>query len=319
MPQKICVISFDHWNYDYHIATTLNSLGHEATHIKIGNYKHKNLKDQVINSFSKVILKKNLKKIKRQDYIIECLNTLGPQDQILVINPEVIDLKHHAKIKKHTKRYIAYLYDSVARNPIEHLLDGLFDSIFSFDKNDINHYGFNHISNYNYLEKITSKIKPSFDVVYLGSFDERLLKLIPIIEFLKAQKISFKCIIVGKNKALNYIKEEYGHVIEFTQNSLSQEQLINFYRSGETIIDLIRDEQTGLSFRFFEAMAIQKKIITNNSNCKNYDFYDSNNIVVIDKKIDIKKTFFKSNYKAIPKNIYYKYTLENWVKKVFNL
>ncbi|MEL0643539.1 hypothetical protein V6251_04035 [Olleya sp. Ti.3.14] len=319
MPQKICIVSFDHWNYDYHIANTLNNLGHEAKHIKIGNYKHKNVKDKIINTLSKVFLGKNLKKIKRQDYILECLETMGKQDQILVINPEVIDLKHHKAIKKQTNRYIAYLYDSVARNPMEHLLNGLFDTIFSFDKNDIVNYGFKPISNYNYLPKLKTSTTTDYDVVYLGSFDDRLPKLISILSFLETENISFKCIIVGKNKALNLLKEQYKHIIDFTESALSQDQLIKFYQTGNIIIDLIRDDQTGLSFRFFEAMAIQKKVITNNKNCKNYDFYDANNIVVIDQDVKIEQSFFKTDYNPIPEDIYYKYTLENWVKQVFKL
>ncbi len=319
MPQKICIVSFDHWNYDYHIANSLTNLGYEAKHIKIGNYKHKNLKDKITNTFSKVFLGKNLKKIKRQDYILESLETLGKQDQILVINPEVIDLKHHQAIKKYTDRYIAYLYDSVARNPMEHLLNGLFDTIFSFDKNDIINYGFKPISNYNYLPKTIVKTTPDFDVVYLGSFDDRVPKLITLLQTFNATNVSFKCLVVGKNKKLNYLKEEYKHLISFSENALTQHELIEFYKTGKIVIDLVRDDQTGLSFRFFEAMALQKKIITNNSNCKNYDFYNSNNIAVIDKNFIIKPTFFKTEYSPLPEEIYYKYTLENWVKRVFNL
>ena len=128
----------------------LKELGHEAHHIKIGNFQHKNIIERITNTFSKIFLKKNPKHIKRQEYIIKTLEKLGKQDHILVINPELIDKDYHLKIKEFTPHYISYLYDSVARCNILHLLDGIFNQIFSFDKKDIVQYGFLSTQNYNY-------------------------------------------------------------------------------------------------------------------------------------------------------------------------
>jgi hypothetical protein len=130
MLQKIAVISFDHWNYDAHIVTALQKKGIESFHIKIGNFKYKNTWERIQNTFSKVFLGKNPKLKKRQDYILEQLKENGFQNQILVINPELIDLEYHLAIKKYTDKYIAYLYDSVSRCPVKHLLEGVFDEIF---------------------------------------------------------------------------------------------------------------------------------------------------------------------------------------------
>ncbi|MFY7812059.1 MAG: hypothetical protein ACOVQ2_10045, partial [Flavobacterium sp.] len=202
--QKIVVISFDHWNYDGFIVQKLIELGHEAHHIKIGNFKHKNLLERIRNSLSKIFLKKNPKHIKRQEYIIETLKKLGIQDQILVINPELIDLNYHLKIKEFSSRYISYLYDSVARCNVTHLLDGVFNEIYSFDKNDILKYGFQTTQNYNYIEKNNFQAKSiEQEVIYIASIDERLQKMFEIANYLIQEKISFKFIIVGK-KAWKY-------------------------------------------------------------------------------------------------------------------
>ena len=64
--QKIVVISFDHWNYDQFIVKKLNELGHQAHHIKIGNFKHKNWFQRIINTLLKIFLNKNPKNIKKQ-------------------------------------------------------------------------------------------------------------------------------------------------------------------------------------------------------------------------------------------------------------
>ena len=82
----------------------------------------------------------------------------------------------------------------------------------------------------------------------------------------------------------------------------------------------MRENQTGLSFRFFEAMALKKKVITNNSTVKEYDFYNSENIMVVkDDLSNIERSFFDSSYQELQPEIYNKYTIQNWVKTVFGL
>jgi hypothetical protein len=323
MSQKICVISFDHWNYDHHIVAALQKKKIEAFHIKIGGFKHKNIFSKIHNTFCKVFLNRNPKLIKRQEYILEKLKENGIQDQILVINPETIDKYYHLLIKNYTKKYIAYLYDSVDRNPVEHLLNGVFDEIFSFDKEDVSKYGFKETCNYNYLNKPKTKTKQEQKVLYVGSFDNRMNVLEKIGDVLKKQNIDFKFLIIGKKSFLfkiknNFIKK-YKH-LQFSHKRLSQKELIDKYSASEIIIDIVRDNQLGLSFRFFEAMALEKKIITNNANVKNYSFYNPINILVLDDNLSNLDThFFQSEYENLPTNIYNEYTLKTWIEKTFSL
>ena len=77
--------------------------------------------------------------------------------------------------------------------------------------------------------------------------------------------------------------------------------------------------QAGLSFRFFEAMASRKKVITTNKSVVDYDFYNPANILVIDENSPvIPEHFITAPYVDIPAPIYEKYTLQGWVKTVFS-
>ena len=97
-------------------------------------------------------------------------------------------------------------------------------------------------------------------------------------------------------------------------------EIVEFYKDGKVILDLVRENQDGLSFRIFEAMALKKKIITNNKTILDYDFYNPNNILLLNDELsNLDLSFFESDYQELPKEIYEKYTLENWVKKVFEL
>jgi len=75
-----------------------------------------------------------------------------------------------------------------------------------------------------------------------------------------------------------------------------------------------------LSFRIFEAMAMEKKVITNNQSIKDYDFYDPQNILCLEEDLsNLDLSFFDTPYKKLSSTIYNKYTLNNWLNTIFNL
>jgi hypothetical protein len=325
MSQKITIISFDLWNYDSHIDQALRKKGIDSFHIRLANFKHKNIISRIGNSLSKIFLKKNPKYEKRQKHIINCLEKAGDQDQILVINPEMIDIDYHLKIKSRTKKYIAYLYDSVDRCPVKHLLEGVFDEIFSFDNDDCEKYGFKLINNYNYIspQPIATVSPIKNETLYIASFDNRINEVFDLKLFFDKHKITNRLIIVGKKTTLFKLKNFYNAKIkgiEFKTKRITQNKLHKLYKQTNIVIDLVRDNQSGLSFRVFEAMAFNKKIITNNTNITDFDFYNTNNILIIkDKQITYDESFFTTKYKPLPTNIYHKYTIENWIEIVFQL
>ena len=51
---------------------------------------------------------------------------------------------------------------------------------------------------------------------------------------------------------------------------------------SKIIVEIQRNDQIGLSFRIFEALGYRKKLVTTNTDVVNYDFYNPQNILVID-------------------------------------
>lgn len=322
MLHKIAVISFDHWNYDAHIVTALQKKGIESFHIKISDFKYKNTWERIQNTFSKVFLGKNPKLKKRQEYILQQLQEKGFQHQILVINPELIDLEYHLEIKKHTEKYIAYLYDSVSRCSVKHLLEGVFDEIFSFDKADVLTYGFSETTNYIYFDISEKPTIQNQNFIYIGSIDNRLKLLNDFGEHLKKQQQSFLFYAIGKKAYINKLKQLFlgkNKNIIFQKKRFSQNETLKMYAESEIIVDLVRDNQTGLSFRIFESLGLQKKVITNNKSIQNYDFYLPNNVYLINENREFNSNFYAAKYEMLPQNIYEKYYISEWVKTVFKL
>lgn len=318
MSIKITLISFDNWNYDNHIVKSLIEKGINSNHIKFSLYKHKNVSERIKNTIYKILSIKNLKLIKRQDYIISELEKLGFQDVILVINPELIDKEYHLKIKKYTNKYIAYLYDSIARCPVENLLNNVFNEIYSFDKQDVEKYNLKFITNYIYFDKpkVNNLINQKF--IYIGSIDNRLKFLNEFGNKLKSEKQSFVFYAIGKKAFVYKFKQLFFNKnknIIFKKNSFNQDKTLKIYNESEIIVDLVRENQTGLSFRVFEAMGLQKNLITNNISISSFDFYEANKIKIIDNQLNF-NTFEKSDYKL---EIINKYHINNWVNTIFKL
>ncbi|MDO4880776.1 MAG: glycosyltransferase [Capnocytophaga sp.] len=319
---KICVISFDFWGYDAHIVDILKKRGIEATHIKVVSVSYKNFGEKVTNFFSKTFLQKNLKHQKRQNYVIEQLRQLGHQDQILVLNPNTFDNSTLSYIKKCTDRLITFLYDNLERCPVQDKLY-FFDKIFSFDDKDIENYGFERLTNYIYLPFLPKEQqKTEVDVFYITSYDKKRIKQLHLLcdKFLEIN-LKVSLFVIGKKGwKQQLVRRLFENKIFFSQKRIPHENLPEYYKKTKVILDLMRKNQYGLSFRVFEAMALEKKIITDNEKIKNYDFYNPNNILVLDKNFgNINKDFFDTPYQSLPKEIYEKYTLENWVERVFNL
>lgn len=312
---KICLISFDYWGYDQKIFDELVNLGFDASHIKLSNfnYKYKNYCEKILNFLMKLIFQKNIKKNKAENFIINSLKNNGVYDVIIVINPERISKNCHLKIKKYTKTYTAYLYDSLDRyNNVNLIRCNYFDKVFTFDKKDAIKYNLNFLPNYIHLKKGEIVKKPKNKIVSITSIDERYSTIINIVNFLDNNQIPHETIFFGKKKPANLNKS-----IVFTDVKLSQKQIQEKIENAEIVLDVLRENQNGLSFRIFDALAIDKKIITTNKSIIDYDFYNPNNIFVIDKKKpEISIDFLNSKYQNIPADTYKNYTLKSWIEKI---
>ena len=127
--------------------------------------------------------------------------------------------------------------------------------------------------------------------------------------------INYNFIVVASKKP-----QKLTEGIEFRTDAVWLNELTKYLNESQVFLDLIRHGHNGLSFRVFEAMAFQKKLITTNTSIKNYDFYNPNNIMVIDADNPvIDPAFFDTPYEPLSESIYNKYTIQSWVKTVFGI
>lgn len=315
---KITIISHDNWGYNDNIAVALKKRGHIVNHIDFNTFKYKypSFTYRIYNFFLKAFFKKNIKNIHFGKEINNRLEELGEiQDVVLTIKGDFIDPKKILEFKKYTKKSIAFFNDNIYRCPKIIPILPNFDEVYSFEKEDCIKYNLKFITNFIYKE---SKLNPArifkYDIFNISSKDNRFNIISKIANELSNKEISFKIIIYDKkNKTKNAN-------IEFISEYIQIDQVNEFVNDSKFLLDIHRKEQNGLTFRVFESLGLQKKLITTNPNIAHYDFYNPKNILIIDEtNINFDTDFFTSPYEPIPENIYTKYTIENWIETVFDL
>ena len=118
------------------------------------------------------------------------------------------------------------------------------------------------------------------------------------------------------NKILNknYKRVHYGDV-QFKM--MPFKKLYEYYANSRCIVDVENAFQRGLTMRSIEVLGLKRKFITTNEDIKNYDFYNENNILVVNRGNPVvDMSFFDKPYEILDDSIYYKYSLSNWILEV---
>lgn len=117
-----------------------------------------------------------------------------------------------------------------------------------------------------------------------------------------------------------YIKRARGVASDsycFEGRPLQEAEAIAIFEKSQAILDVNPGSQIGLSARTFEALALNKKLITTNISIENYDFYDRSNIFILDRRSPIvPPDFFDRPYNAVSNEIKGRYSSSSWVKGI---
>jgi len=313
---KITLISLDNWGFNQHIANALAAKGHTVQHINFNafSYKYPSIFYKVYNFFLKLLFRKNLKHIYYGKEILKRLEGFGRQDIILTLKGDFIASESIRDFKKHADRSIAFFNDNVRRYPNIANVIPLFDEVHSFEKEDCRKYGMRFAPNFIYKESRSDSQDFDYDVFNISSRDKRTPRIVEIAKKLKAEGIIYKIIILDKKNKLQ------ADSVDVVNKAIPLEEVNAYIARSKALIDFHREKQEGLTFRVFESMGAQKKLITTNPDIKNYDFFNPDNIYVVENnEFAINKTFFETPYVPVPKEIYEQYTLDGWIRTVLNL
>lgn len=257
--------------------------------------------------------------------ILRKVKSLDRFDYLFVLKGEVTPSWFVKRIKFlfPNIKTIYYSWDSFKNNPNGLKLIELMEKKISFDFHDSIKYKLYHRPLFSSLTRnygdliINQNLAASVFTIH----SDRVSVLSRIISQLKIHGVETKYYAYSRFEQFDKIKSAVSsdEEIKLQNKPLAKNDLNMFLSDANFIIDINHPEQTGLTMRTFEALVLSKKLISTNSNLKNYVFYNENNICVVDRNnIVIPDQFINSKFENYDNEFTELMTIEGWLKEIFS-
>ena len=325
--KKILYIGVSTFNYEKEIKAGLERLGADVDYFD----------ERPANDFlTKVFLRLKLKKLiqsKINNYYLSILENIKHihYDYVFIIKLETIDSVILNKLKHSQQQatFILYLWDSLKNYKGKETLLPYFGRAFSFDSVDTKNYKTLKFLPLFYIPsyKRNSDVKETkYDLCFIGTGHTDRYKIVKKITHLASKNnLSTYSFLFLQNKLIFWFRKIFdkemrqAQLSDFSFSSLNQKQVFDKIMQSKVIIDIEHKGQVGLTMRTIEMIGSKKKLLTTNPAIKGYDFYNENNILVIDRenlKLDL--SFLYSPYQDLDKKTYDKYSLDSWLRHIFS-
>lgn len=300
-------------------------------------YKYGSLKDKIKNIFQRLVFKNENY---LQDLNLQFLNKLYISrikqfkkenitknfDYILVVRPDNFTLKTLKMLPYFGNVISGFMWDGIGDLKAERLKKSrfIFKDLYCFDNDDLAKFPdlkLKFITNFFYPSEIRkNKIAQNpLKLSYIGSAtqDNRGIYLKHLADHFIDSKYSvdFKLFKINTSQDL----EVKNGKLSYLSVQTSYDEYLNGIASSLATFDLKLSYHKGLSFRVFEAMYYGRKLITTNPIVRKFDFYEPNNILILEDGNDLKSIneFLEKPYVNLPIEIINKYRADNWMRNVF--
>lgn len=190
--------------------------------------------------------------------------------------------------------------------------------VYTFDISDSKEFDIEYSPEYYTEHQENIKYDLKYDVCYVGAdkTDVRLKNLLDIKEVLRKNKVQNFFHIFRVLKKYNKYELQ-----ETTNMFLKYEDIQRIILESKCILELQMEGQSGCTLRTLESMFLNRKLITNNKDIVNYDFYNPNNIFVIENADDFKDRFndilkfMRSPYQKLPDMVKNNYKFCKWLER----
>ena len=250
----------------------------------------------------------------------------GYYNIILVVNGQTLSgvMLQRLRAMFPSAQYILYMWDSFRnrRSAIENLR--YFDTLFSFDPDCAREYGMKWRPMFFSRERPNkSNARAKFDLSFIGTAHTDRFAVVSALTKYLGKEITFYRYMYLQAPWVYYAYRVtnpafVGASIDgFHFIPLSRAEMVSVLFDSEAILEIEHPMQNGLTVRAFEAMGASRKLVTTNAHIRNYDFYNPNNICVIDRRNPvIPRSFFGTEYQSIHPNVYRKYSIVAWMDDI---
>lgn len=205
----------------------------------------------------------------------------------------------YVKKKNVNTKVVLWYWNPVTEYSEQFLKSIYIDEIWSYNKTDVKKYGLKYNTQFYTNKVVLSKCRIKDDIVFLGNAKNR-----------KKDIIEIEKVFNEKNLKTNF------RIIENRKDYIKYDLYLKIVEQSKCILDYNANQQDALTIRPMEALFLRKKLITNNKNIINYDFYKSSNIFVLGiDNINKIEEFINSSYEDVNQDIIEYYDFKKWLKR----
>lgn len=325
--KKVLFFSPAFFNYEIKIKDKMIEMGAE-----VDMYDERS----VTKALDKALLKiePNIFKRKTEKYYFEILEQIKTKkyDYILFIKCDMATEKVLELYRNTFKDslFCLYLWDSLKNIPHIERKIKYFDIVKSFDMNDVEN---NHNLKFRPLfycdeyKKENNRKEYKYDLCFIGTIHADRYRILKNIKE-EADKLGLSIYYYPflQSKFIYYFykltKKEFRstNINDFKFDKISANEISKKVDESKVIIDIQHPRQTGLTMRTIEMLGMNKKIVTTNAEIEKYDFYNPDNIQIINRESPIiNNSILNKEYEKISDDIYLKYYIESWVYEVLDV
>lgn len=229
--------------------------------------------------------------------------------QVIIFDDYPDDLLIKWIKKKNPKCSVKLWLWNVPNYSIEQLKDKCY--IYCFDKLYAERHGIRFVEQFyfdDYVNGLDNKVIEQ-QICYIGYDKNRRELLDRLAEIFDKYSISYKFYLISDE-----VKESISEHYQIQRKPLKYSDVIEIDCKSEVIIEIVSGEQKGLTWRSLEALFLNKKMITNNVAVKKFDFYNRNNIFIINvDEFSELPSFLTQPITEIPSEIKKKYRAKSWL------
>ncbi|BAZ10906.1 hypothetical protein NIES4071_27300 [Calothrix sp. NIES-4071] len=320
--KSILLISPKFFGYELAVEKKLSQLGADVTFVD--DRPNNGLLDKGL-----IRIDKRLLKIKIDKYYAKISSYIAHKefDIIFLLNPEALPISFLQTCKSRWENALCvmYMWDSI--NNRKHTLEFVpfCNRVFTFDMDDAARFNFFFKPLFyldDYLSIRQGKHAIKYDISFMGTLhSDRYAIAKEVKDWCSQQGLRCFFYFFMQSQVLYYFNKLRGKGISLAKSKvsfakLSTSEVVEIVASSRVILDIQHPKQTGLTMRTLETLGAGKKLITTNDKVQEYDFYQRENVAIINRfnpthNLDL--SFFLNSTKEVPKQVIMKYYIGSWL------
>lgn len=204
----------------------------------------------------------------------------------------------------------------------------LFDVAMSFDMDDVKNDPRLIYRPLFFIPDYVESARTALDIdlLFVGTIHSDRYKFIKKIERdLEGKNLNFHKVLYCPNRLIYWARRMFDRDFwavnreDFVFSPITGGEIAALIARSKAVLDIERSVQSGFTMRTLETLGSFNKLVTTNPNVVQADFYDSNNILVVDRdRPSIPIAFLSSPKSSTLRSVVERYSLAAWINEIFS-